>query len=116
MNLVGNLFCFSNPNFLWRFDAILCDFQSDSCLHSWAVRHKVSCLLYLYSVYARVCLTVCHCLGHVRMETLQKSQIHNLEKVGQEIFQISTLFRQFLTNMHHTYKHDYMTFLYEVSL
>ena len=45
------------------------------------------------------------------MENITKSQVPNLEKVGQEIPQINTLFWQ----VHHTYKHIYITFLYEVS-
>ena len=81
MNPARNLLCFTNPMFLCQFDAILCDFQSDSSLPSWAVKREVSCLLYLYAVIARVCLR------HVQIvwKTQEKNQVHNLEEVGQEI-------------------------------
>ena len=90
MNLLGNLLCFTNPMFSWRCEVILWDFQSDSWLHSWAVRHEVSCLL--ARVFNSLSLSET-CTN--RMENITKNLGTQFRKYGPRNFSISTLFRQF---------------------
>ena len=112
----GNLLWFTNPMFSWRFGTILGNFQSTflaplvGC-QAWSLLPSPFICCYRARVFNSLSLSETY--TH-RIENITKKSSTQLEEVGQEMFQISTLLWQFFYK-YAPHKHVYMTFLYEVS-